>query len=1630
MMHLKKRRNGGKALAMRLLWGAVLAFVLTAVEARAQRQMEKLGRGMIALRTSSTQVYVGWRLLGNDPGDVGFNLYRSANGGAAVKVNSAPLTNTTDYVDTPANLATTAYTYSLKPVQNGVEVADIWANPLSVLNTAALPANSTARTYPYVRVPIQDTPDGALGVKFCWVGDLDGDGEYDFVIDRQPPGNSRQFLEAYKRDGTFLWRMDLGYNSTNHYNITPGSSTVGIGQGDNATVFDLDGDGKAEVIVRTAKGVVFADSSVVGGTDDTVQYLSILDGLTGVEKARATIPNPHSSAGQMNGNMGILYCDGVHPSIMWRSKNRNGDGSFNEVASCWDYRNGAITLRWTRDFDTLTHEASGHQIRIADPDNDGRDEYLDFGHGLDDDGTQLYANDGIGHGDRYTVGDIDPDRPGLETYIIQQDNPSGLATALYESATGKFIKTWYAGGIVDVGRGLAAPLDPGVKGYQLDSTQPGIFDCKGNLLYANSFFPTEPLWWDSDLCREYLRDDTTVRISKFNVGYYDLIDKNTDAPGVYQADGGRPAFLGDILGDWREDILVVEGNNAALRIYISNHPATNRLYTLMQNPQYRDQTTVKGYVQSSMVDYYLGPFMTPPPPPPHSMAKLVWRGGAGNVWDGASANWRTNWFYVGNANTNPAPCSAGDSILFDTTGSNNTAIALSGALTPGDVTVYSPQDYIFDGSAGSLGGTMKLTKQGRGTLTLTGTNNFTGATTVWDGALLVNGDLQGGPVTVWGGTYGGPLALGKTGGRIGGTGRFSQPVTIRYRGTVTPGAGMTNAGTLTFGNGLKTEDGATFAMDLSDDPSGTTKTNDLINVIGNLTLQGTNTFVIQKLNPNLPAGVYPLIKYTGAFSGSLNNLRVSGLDGLPVVLTNATGQLALLVKSTRPATTITWTGGQGGNVWDVAVTTNWFNGTSKDLFVPQDTVRFDNTGAASLTVNITGSLAAAGVVVDSSSNYVFNGSGNLVGSASLVKTNTGTLTINPVNNAYTGRTLISGGTVVVPKLDAVGFPSPLGNAGASPTNLVLSGNATLRLMGECYTDRGMTLNAGTNSVEVYNSADQFTCAGLITGSGALQKLGPGMFAVSVRNSYSGGTIINGGSIALEGNDGNSYGIGTGPVTFINGTLSLMDLEQSLGYGYNFIVPTNGSGRIDFDGRSNMTGSLTGGGTFTVNTVFVRTDLNGDWSAFNGQINIITSAGGSFRCGKTYGYPNAKINVGNGVSFQNRVGGTPTISVGELSGVQGGNVSGGTGSDGTAVNWSVGGLNTSATMACSTYNNVGFIKVGTGTWTWTGTNVSHTGQTTINGGTLQIGNGGTLGMLSTGNVTDNATLAFNRSDFITDTNSGVISGSGNLAQRGTGQLALTKAHAYAGVTTVEMGTLALTGSGAIANSSNLIVSAGALFDVSGTTSGAMTLASGKKISGFGSVKGNFTVGSGATLAPGGSIGTLTFSNALTLAAGGTNLFELSKAPLTNDMVRVFGALTCGGTLMVTNIGVTPLAGGDRFRLFNAASYSGTFSKVILPPLPTGLAWNTNALNTSGSLSVVITAQPVIGMISLAGNGLGFTGTGGVANANYYLLGATNLTTPLSDWTRLLTNQFDPGGNFNFTNAMNRDSSSRFYLLQLP
>ena len=180
------------------------------------RRMESLGRGVVAVRASGSSVLVSWRLLGLDPDGIGFNVYRSTGGGAAVRLNGSVITGGTNYLDTSANLGQ-ANSYHVRPVVNGAEQA--------ASGSFTLRANSA--TEPVVRVPLR--ANGT--VKFVWAGDLDGDGEYDYVVDRQ---TSPQKLEAYRRDGTFLWAMDLGPNSTDQNNIEGGSSTIDVGHNDGS----------------------------------------------------------------------------------------------------------------------------------------------------------------------------------------------------------------------------------------------------------------------------------------------------------------------------------------------------------------------------------------------------------------------------------------------------------------------------------------------------------------------------------------------------------------------------------------------------------------------------------------------------------------------------------------------------------------------------------------------------------------------------------------------------------------------------------------------------------------------------------------------------------------------------------------------------------------------------------------------------------------------------------------------------------------------------------------------------------------------------------------------------------------------------------------------------------------------------------------------------------------------------------------------------------------------------------------------------------------------------------------------------------------------------------------------------
>ncbi len=1293
--------------AVRLVWAVALVLLVT-FSVNAQRQMEKLGRGVVAIHNNSSQVYLSWRLLATDPDGTGFNVLRSANGAVPVQINSQLITNTTDFLDLSATF-TISNAWFVQPVFNSVTQA------LSA--PWGLAANSAVKQY--FSVPLHATGGAAApyDVKFCWVGDIDGDGEYDFVVDRMSTTiATNEFLQAYRRDGTFLWQMDMGYNSTNQYNIEPGASAISIGDKDNVTVYDLDGDGRAEVCVRTARGTVLPDGTVITGPDDITQYLSILDGLTGKELARTTLTNLWPGDGPLNCHFGIMYCDGVRPSLVIEGENRNAALAFQRETMTFDYRNGQLTRRWfwTQSTNSPIDYAWGHQIRIADVNHDGIDDLIEVGsvkNGVD--GTPIFGTE-LGHGDRYHTGDFDPDRPGLETYSIQQLNSTLLATMLYEAGSGKIIKKWYAPVVVDVGRGDALDMDPRTKGVELFSTQPGIYDCKANTI-SNSVapFPTLGIWWDADNMREMFS-------AADGNGYNPVINKwnyaNNSAgrmysiynEGVHTAYGGRPAFWGDILGDWREEFIVVANDYSEIRIYSTTIAATNRLYCLMQNPEYRDQCTCKGYYQASYPDYYIGEQMQPPAIPPVSSAKLVWRGNLGVNWDTAvTSNWFTNNLWI--SNTTPVSFNSGDTVLFDLSGSN-ASVNLSGSIQPGSVTVHSPKDYTFNG--GGMTGAMTLTKAAAGKLIFNNTNNYTGRTLVCESPFIVNGALSNTPVTIHGGVW--------LDGRLGGNGIVSAPVSCEPGGGISPGQGTNSPGRLTVANSLKLNS-ALSDFDLSDDPTGAVKTNDQLVVTGDLTLQGTNTLIIHKINANLPPGLYSLMKYAGALTGSLLNLTVAGLDGIPVALTNPPGQIALVVKSVRAPTSLIWSGGQNGNAWDLVVTSNFLNGAARDFFVPQDAVLFNNTGGANSNVNLSATLLAAAVTVDASSNYFFTGSGGISGGTGLIKTNSGTLTINN-DNSYSGRTLLSGGVLEVNDLSVANARGPLGSApGKSPTNLVIFNGATLRINSQqAYTDRGTTLQSGTNIFEVPTYGALVNFSGLFTGAGALQKTGSGTLILGTSNNFSGGVIIKDGVLQLATEAGNTYGLGTGTVTLDGGILKMLDDSGTYSTEYyNLYVPTNSAGELNCDSRIDCYGTLTGGGTLKMCIPFVRTTLYGNWSAFTGKINVLpggagdprtggSGTNGDFRISNSYGYGNCAIYLTNWMYAYHTTANT-TVAIGELSGEANAFL--------TAGAWQVGARNTDATFAGHIAGN-SITKVGAGAWNLSGSNY-FTGTTTVNAGKLII-----------------------------------------------------------------------------------------------------------------------------------------------------------------------------------------------------------------------------------------------------------------------------------------------------------------------
>ncbi len=1340
-----------------------------AATAHGQRYVESLGRGVIAIRTSSTQVYVGWRLLGDDPTSTAFNVYRSLNGAAYTKLNATPISDYTNYLDTPGSTAlASAISYRVTPVLNGVEQTTSAAYTLQ--GGSAVRSDGSYITVPLsTATPNVNSPTNKYDVKFCWVGDLDADGEYDFVVDRASTvTDENRYLEAYKRDGTFLWRMDMGPNSIGSVGNDANSAVIATGDKDSVTVYDLDSDGKAEVAVRTANGVSVKNAAgtevarVTAG-DDLTQFVSIIDGMTGVERARTTLPSPFLEHGPMYYQCAVAYLDGQRPSVIFSGENRANTGSFYRSTTAYDFRDGALSERWHwHTGDGTLQGAESHQVRVADVDNDGKDEFINIGYVTDDDGKTLFRIDDVTHGDRLHIADMDPENPGLETYAIQQNNGTMLATILYRSHSGETIKRWYTTGIVDVGRGLAVDINSANLGYEVFSTQPGIYNVKGEKIYTNSVWPFEGLWWDADLGREFISaangDGTTPTIDNFSEtsggsGRVLSLYRNS----VHQAFGGRPAFWGDLFGDWREEIVLVANDYTSLKIFTTTTVATNRIYTLMQNPAYRMQETTKGYAEGSYVDYYLGFGMTQPPPPPMARADLAWVGGNyPTTWDASTAAWRNT---TNGAVTN---FSSGKTVRFDIGGDNSSSIVLSGNLAPGAVTVYSPRDYTFDGAPGSLTGAMTLVKSGRGTLRLTGTNSYTNTTTIWDGALRVDGQLSGSPVTVWGGTWGGPKANGATGGRLAGSGTVSKAVTLNYGGAITPGAGTNAAGTLTLGAGLTANDGSVLVMDVSDNSAGTN--NDRINITGNLALSGKVTLAINATSGNLPPGTYTLVNYTGTLTGSDTNIAVTLPDGTPYSLALGTNALKITIPVTRGPGSVTWVGGRSTNTWDLANIVNWANAGAADVFVANDAVTFDDTGTTNTNVTLNIIAPVSAMNVSGSANYTISGSGAIAGTNGLTKSGTGTLTLN-TTNTFTGPVAIMGGVVAVKTLANEGMPSPLGVGGADATNLVMDGG-TLSLVGaQTASARNFTIGSNGATFNISSTANGSLLGGNAAGTGKLIKTGPGMLVLDGTNSYTGGTTIKEGTLRIT----IASALGTGTVAF-EGVSTLQSGANNADFNTPLFVGAGQTGTLLLTERTVIDGALTGSGTLNVSatSTIARDYWDGSAANFKGTINVyggkridLRSNGGAFDS-----FTNATLNIDNAEVGGYNYSTGKTFYIGALSGTATAILTGSVyGGSGTFV---VGSKNLDTTFA-GTIRNGALTKVGSGALTLTGTNNPYAGATTVSSGKLILAGaniGGPLYVTTT---------------YTTNTNTGVVTT--NFVTNGYTAVTVSNNAAFGGFGTV-------------------------------------------------------------------------------------------------------------------------------------------------------------------------------------------------------------------------------------------------------
>ncbi|MBE6853630.1 MAG: carbohydrate-binding protein [Ruminococcus sp.] len=575
------------------------------------KQVERLERALSAVNTGNGML-VSWRSLGTDPADTTFKLYKD---GSLIYTSGAG--EATTYLD---NSGSSASKYSLETYINGT---------LSEVSERSVLIGGEYLELRLNKPSSMRMPDGSTceyTASDCSTADVNGDGKLEIILKWDPTNaqdNSKAgytgnvYIDCYTLEGKQLWRIDLGKN------IRAGAHYTQF------MVYDFDGNGKAEMICKTADGTVDGTGRVIGdGSKDYrsqngyilngPEYLSVFNGETGAVMDTINYNPPRGNSlkqtwGDDYGNRvdrflaGVAYLDGKKPSVVMCR------GYYTRATiAAYDWNGSKLTQRWFFDsYDGGTDKQGkpnssysgqgNHNLTITDVDGDGYDEIIYGSCTIDHDGKGLYSMN-LGHGDAIHVSDFIPSRPGLEVWLCHEVSPYGCT--LSDAATGQIIFRYTAD--KDTGRACAANILPGNDTAEFWGARSGdIYDGYGKVIGSSSKLPSNfVIHWDGDLESELL--DGAV-ITKYTANGVNTMLAPSGVVGC-NSTKNTPNLTADLFGDWREELVVHTEDSSALRIYSTTHNTDIRTFTFMHDIQYRTSVAAENtaYNQPPHTSFFLG----------------------------------------------------------------------------------------------------------------------------------------------------------------------------------------------------------------------------------------------------------------------------------------------------------------------------------------------------------------------------------------------------------------------------------------------------------------------------------------------------------------------------------------------------------------------------------------------------------------------------------------------------------------------------------------------------------------------------------------------------------------------------------------------------------------------------------------------------------------------------------------------------------------------------------------------------------------------------------------------------------------------------------------------------------------